>query len=68
MMYHHTTETDEVCAICKKPILLFWKEKEELNGQSEMTSKVNKEIVHYSCIKGAKTLQQLNEERKSNNL
>lgn len=64
MKYHHTTETGDICAICHKPILFFWKDADQLNGRSDTTSKVNKKVVHYACIPGAKSLKQINEERK----
>lgn len=62
---HHTTNTDKVCSICNKPILNLWYDKTEANGQTESyQERRNGEVVHYFCLPNAKTLQQLNEERK----
>lgn len=64
MKVHHTTETGKICTICNKPILMYWKDKEELNGRSDITQERKDGIVHFRCVPGAKSLQQLNKERE----
>ena len=42
---------------------MYWKDENEQNGRSDMTTIVNGKKVHFECS-GGKTLQQLNEERE----
>lgn len=63
--YHHSTDLKEpFCPLCNKPFRMYWKDTTELNGFSDTTTMRDKHKVHYFCIPGAKSLQQLNEERK----
>lgn len=65
--YSHTTETTlegaTHCAICGKPFLMYWKDKEGKNGQSDTTTKKEGKIIHYFECANGKSLQQLNKER-----
>jgi hypothetical protein len=61
---HHISDTKDKCAICGDFIQYIWYDKEEMNGRSETTATHNGQVVHFFCIPGVKTLQELNEERK----
>ena len=66
-IHHYSPMPDtKPCAICGKPILNAWYDAEEKNGRSETYQERKGEIIHYFCLPNAKTLQQLNEERKNN--
>lgn len=62
--YHHSTNLEGMCNICNKHFKQYWEDASELNGFSDTTSKLNGAEVHYFCIPGARSLQQINEERK----
>lgn len=68
MKIHHTTEIKELgnCEICGKPFLNYWKDKEELNGRSDLHTDGKNGLIHFGCS-GGKSLQRLNEERKTKN-
>jgi hypothetical protein len=66
-IHHYTPMPDtKPCAICGKDILNAWFDANEKNGRSEtFVHQKDGSIVHYFCLPNAKTLQQLNEERKN---
>lgn len=66
-MKHHHTSISEYgnCIICSRPILNYWNDKEETNGHSDQFQERKDGNVHYTCLPNAKSLSQLNEERKS---
>ena len=63
---HHTSfSKTEFCKCCGNPQMLFWFEKDEKNGQSETFYRdMHKECYELVYKINAKSLQQLNEERR----
>lgn len=63
---HHTSveRNEGICPLCEKPFLMYWYDAEELNGRSDTTSRYKGQQVHYYCIPGARSLQEINAERK----
>lgn len=65
MKIHHSSKSKYGnCLICGKPILCKWYDVDERNGNTETFQEHKNGNVHYACVSGAKSLRQLNEERK----
>lgn len=64
--YDHSVEINKPCCkICGKPFLMYWKDKDERNGFSDTVTHIGRDEVHYYCTPNAKSLHELNQERKN---
>ena len=64
-IHHTTTSKTDFCKYCHKPQNLYWFDADEKNGQSETFYRdMHKDCYEIVYKVNAKSLQQLNEERK----